>query len=234
MLISILDIKGANILVDRYGGCKLSDFGGAKMIKEEFDLKNSGFRGTPNWMSPESVKSSEFSRFSDIWSLGCTVIEMVTGQPPWTEYKNPISVLYYLANLNTIPPIPKNISLELKDFLKCCLKIDPKQRLNVYELLKHPFITGDIIIENSNNFNYNNNFELNKNGNFNLPLNENQFSNGDLKMFNSKGYGFSGTAANKEIELIESPQMQMQIQNEFLSKFNSRDSDNYNSQFAMK
>lgn len=195
------------------------------MITEEFDLKNSGFRGTPNWMSPESIKSLEFTRFSDIWSLGCTVIEMATGQPPWTEYKNPMSVLYYIANLNTMPPIPQNVSAELKDFLKCCLKIEAKERRNVYELLRHPFITGDIMVDHAN---------VNLNCNNNYAGNQDAAAAGDLNMFSGKGYGFSGAASNKEIELIENPQMQ----NEFLSKFNSRESDNYsrniNSEFAMK
>jgi hypothetical protein len=74
------DIKGANILVDRDGICKLSDFGGAKIIEEEIDIRKQSFKGTPNWMAPETVKKLEYSRFSDIWSLGCTVIEMSTGK----------------------------------------------------------------------------------------------------------------------------------------------------------
>lgn len=65
--------------MDRYGICKLSDFGGAKIIEAEFDIKNNSFRGTPNWMSPETVRKLEYTRFSDIWSLGCTLIEMATG-----------------------------------------------------------------------------------------------------------------------------------------------------------
>lgn len=74
------DIKGANILVDRDGVCKLSDFGGAKIIEQEIDIKRNSFKGTPNWMAPETVKKLEHSRFSDIWSLGCTLIEMATGK----------------------------------------------------------------------------------------------------------------------------------------------------------
>jgi len=74
------DIKGANILVDRDGVCKLSDFGGSKIIATELEFnRNNSFNGTPNWMAPEIVKNQEHSRFSDIWSIGCTIIEMVTG-----------------------------------------------------------------------------------------------------------------------------------------------------------
>jgi serine/threonine protein kinase len=74
------DIKGANILVDRDGICKLTDFGGAKVMEEEIDLHRLSFRGTPNWMAPETVRKLEYTRFSDIWSIGCTVIEMALGK----------------------------------------------------------------------------------------------------------------------------------------------------------
>lgn len=58
----------------------MSDFGGAKVISEEIDYKKQhSFKGTPNWMAPEIVKSLECTRFSDIWSLGCTLIELLTG-----------------------------------------------------------------------------------------------------------------------------------------------------------
>ncbi len=48
------DIKGANILVDKYGTCKLSDFGGAKIIRDEMELsRNYSMKDPPNWMTPE-------------------------------------------------------------------------------------------------------------------------------------------------------------------------------------
>ncbi len=65
--------------MDRDGICKLSDFGGAKIMEQEIDIGKHSFRGTPNWMAPETVKRLEYTRFSDIWSLGCTVIEMAIG-----------------------------------------------------------------------------------------------------------------------------------------------------------
>jgi len=101
------------------------------------------FRGTPNWMAPESVKKLEYTRFSDIWAIGCLVIEMVTGEPPWSNYKNPMAVLFQLYNNNNPPPLPDKISETCKDFINCCLKIEPNKRLNVRKLLEHPFITGN-------------------------------------------------------------------------------------------
>ena len=140
------DIKGANILVDRNGTCKLSDFGGAKIIKdEEFNQsRNYSMKGTPNWMAPEVIKNNETTRFSDIWSIGCTVIEMITGKPPWSNYKNPFKILFQIMNSLEPPEIPNNCSGTLSNFISCCLKVKPTERLNVTQLLRHPFILGTL------------------------------------------------------------------------------------------
>lgn len=117
------DLKGANILVDRDGLCKVSDFGGAKVVVDEIEFKQqNSFKGTPNWMAPETVKNLEYTRFSDIWSVGCTVIEMATGEPPWAEFKNPMATLYNLMHASSPPILPAHLSDTCKHFISCCLK----------------------------------------------------------------------------------------------------------------
>ena len=54
------------------------------------------FCGTPYWMPPEVIKRAGHNRFADIWSLGCTVYEMLTKHPPWSDKKD-ISVLLTIA-----------------------------------------------------------------------------------------------------------------------------------------
>lgn len=93
-------------------------------------------------MAPEVVMGKGLGRFADIWSLGCTVFEMLTGTPPWAD-KNSIAVLFQVAQERTLPEYPDNISEELRDFLNCCFKREPTQRWNVYELKHHPFILQD-------------------------------------------------------------------------------------------
>jgi len=161
-------------------------------------------------MSPESVTNFEYTRFSDIWSLGCTLIEMATGEPPWSEYKNPMTVLYNILNLKSPPPIPKGLSAELKDFLICCLKINPIERLNVYQLLRHPFITGDIIVNNKQEIS--------------------QKISCDINRFNSKCNPIYFSKNNNE-NIIN------QNSDTFLKGLESKSNENYDntkSEFAMK
>jgi len=142
------DIKGANVLVDNSGICKLADFGTAKRISKlvDTDFKGLSLKGTVQWMAPEVLKQSSLTRFCDIWSVGCTVIEMATGKPPWDSLikpsSNSISTLYQIAQTKTHPPIPKTFSPEAVDFLKQCFRLDPHERPNVLKLLQHRFIAG--------------------------------------------------------------------------------------------
>ncbi|XP_027774074.1 mitogen-activated protein kinase kinase kinase 1-like isoform X2 [Solanum pennellii] len=78
------DIKCANILVDANGSVKLADFGLAKATQMN-NIKSC--KGTAFWMAPEVVnrKSNGYGTPADIWSLGCTVLEMLTGQIPYSH-----------------------------------------------------------------------------------------------------------------------------------------------------
>ena len=143
------DIKCANILIDKNGICKLSDFGGAKSIKEEINVLSS-MQGTPNWMAPEIIKSSRATRFSDIWSIGCTIIEMFQGEPPYSDKKDLISLINCICKKNESPKIPEGMSENLKDFVKKCLVFEPSERYNVYQLKRHQFLEDNNNISNSN------------------------------------------------------------------------------------
>ncbi|RDX74518.1 Mitogen-activated protein kinase kinase kinase 3, partial [Mucuna pruriens] len=78
------DIKGANILVDPNGEIKLADFGMARHISASASMLS--FKGSPYWMAPEVVmNTNDYNLPVDIWSLGCTIVEMATSKPPWSQ-----------------------------------------------------------------------------------------------------------------------------------------------------
>uniref|UniRef100_A0ACD5Z5U4 Uncharacterized protein n=1 Tax=Avena sativa TaxID=4498 RepID=A0ACD5Z5U4_AVESA len=77
------DIKCANLLVDSSGLVKLADFGLAKEMSILSQARSS--KGTVYWMAPEVAKAKPHGPPADIWSLGCTVLEMLTGKVPYPD-----------------------------------------------------------------------------------------------------------------------------------------------------
>ncbi|KAL0396677.1 UNVERIFIED_CONTAM: Mitogen-activated protein kinase kinase kinase [Sesamum calycinum] len=136
------DIKGANLLVDAYGVVKLADFGMSKNLNGQ--VANLSLKGSPHWLAPELLQSEmqkdtsiDLALAVDIWSLGCTVIEMMTGKPPWSEYEGAAALFKVLMET---PPIPEALSADGKDFLNCCFRRNPAERPTAIKLLDHPFV----------------------------------------------------------------------------------------------
>ncbi|KAL8242787.1 hypothetical protein R6Q59_013089 [Mikania micrantha] len=138
------DIKGANILVDNKGQIKLADFGASKKVVELATMTGAkSMKGTPYWMAPEVILQTGHSFSADIWSVGCTVIEMATGKPPWSQQYQEVAALFHIGTTKDHPPIPDHLSFEAKDFLLKCLQKEPNLRPDASELLKHPFVVGE-------------------------------------------------------------------------------------------
>ena len=135
------DLKGANLLLDADGVVRVSDFGSSKQYGDKIE---SGFlktiRGSIAWTAPEVVKQIGHGRKADIWSIGCTVYEMLTGSPPWVELDY-IQMLVKLAKTSEVPQLPEDLSSEAKEFLSLCLQRDPTSRPTVSQLLATNFIT---------------------------------------------------------------------------------------------
>ncbi|KAF8019726.1 hypothetical protein BT93_G0428 [Corymbia citriodora subsp. variegata] len=137
------DIKCANILVDVSGIVKLADFGLAKAT-EMNSAKTS--IGSAFWMAPEvvnpKVRSSQSNRSygvkADIWSLGCTVLEMLTRQRPYPKLDR-AQALYRIGK-GERPQVPQSLSSNARDFILTCLQKNLKDRPTAEKLLDHPFV----------------------------------------------------------------------------------------------
>uniref|UniRef100_A0A673SRH0 mitogen-activated protein kinase kinase kinase n=1 Tax=Suricata suricatta TaxID=37032 RepID=A0A673SRH0_SURSU len=134
------DIKGANILRDSTGNVKLGDFGASKRL-QTICLSGTGMKsvtGTPYWMSPEVISGEGYGRKADIWSVGCTVVEMLTEKPPWAEFEA-MAAIFKIATQPTNPKLPPHVSDYTRDFLKRIF-IEAKLRPSADELLRHMFV----------------------------------------------------------------------------------------------
>ncbi|XP_071695452.1 probable receptor-like protein kinase At5g24010 [Rutidosis leptorrhynchoides] len=127
------DIKCANILVDVTGSIKLADFG---LGKETLTLKSS-----PYWMAPEVVNNRSIKGYglaADIWSLGCTVLEILTRRIPYS----PMEEMQALIRIGRgeLPEIPNTLSAEAHEFILKCLQVNPNNRPTAAQLLDLPFL----------------------------------------------------------------------------------------------
>jgi mitogen-activated protein kinase kinase kinase len=165
------DIKPENILLDHDGVIKFVDFGAAKVIARQGGKtiahsnpehpalaarqamgvgvggaaggRQNSMQGTPMYMSPEVIRGSSAGRLgsADIWSLGCVVLEMVTGRRPWASLDNEWAIMYNIAQGNTPQlPNPEQLSQAGICFLGKCFDKDPVKRASAAELLQDQWI----------------------------------------------------------------------------------------------
>ncbi|KAF6984580.1 hypothetical protein CFC21_002563 [Triticum aestivum] len=141
------DVKGRNVLVGgdgaEYGSSKLADFGAARLVSEPAPR---GPRGTPAWMAPEVARGGASTPASDVWSLGCTAVELLTGKRPWSEMGGALEVGELLLHIGygvKRPELPACLSDSCSDFLDKCLRRDAGERWSCEQLLRHPFLSAD-------------------------------------------------------------------------------------------
>lgn len=140
------DIKGANILVDNKGTIKISDFGISKKLEASNILSGAhnnkhrpSLQGSVFWMAPEVVKQTSHTRKADIWSLGCLVVEMMTGTHPYPDCTQ-LQAIFKIGGGRAAPTIPEHASEEAQEFLARTFELDHEKRPGAEELILSPFL----------------------------------------------------------------------------------------------
>lgn len=126
--ISHHDIKPENILVDKYGRIKLSDFGMAQCLDEACER----YSGTKYYMAPEILKKIPYNSFkADVWSLGITLYYIVYKELPYTD-----DILWKNMTQYGLARVPYFVSDEFHNILKMTFQTCPEKRADVSDLLK--------------------------------------------------------------------------------------------------
>jgi serine/threonine protein kinase len=148
------DIKGGNVLVDESGSVKLADFGASTRVNPAFDKTQETitFKGTPYFMAPEVLGHGKYGRKGDIWAVGCTIIQMLTGQPPWKDRNitGLVQLHILLSDMEGPPTYPSDkVTAECREFIVRCFAKDEKKRPAATELLTFPFLADQDNLEDS-------------------------------------------------------------------------------------
>ncbi|KIJ68540.1 hypothetical protein HYDPIDRAFT_82801 [Hydnomerulius pinastri MD-312] len=137
------DLKADNILVEKTGICKISDFGISKRTDEDQGAYTA-MQGTVFWMAPEVIGSQRgrgYNNKVDIWSVGCVVLEMWAGRRPWPD-EDFFTVMFKVSHEGKSPPIPHDVILSdlATDFKERCFAVHPDARATAQELIQHPYL----------------------------------------------------------------------------------------------
>ncbi|MCX6468197.1 MAG: Stk1 family PASTA domain-containing Ser/Thr kinase [Corynebacteriales bacterium] len=127
------DMKPANVMIDKSGAVKVMDFGIARAMSDASSAmtQTSAVIGTAQYLSPEQARGESVDARSDVYSMGCVLFELLTGEPPFTG-DSPVAVAY--QHVREDPPVPSSIRREIPPQLdSVILKAMSKNPANRYQ-----------------------------------------------------------------------------------------------------
>merc|ERR1712039_419181 len=142
------DVNPGNILHNRKGEVKLTDFGIAKDMKvspAQNGALAATFVGTAIYMSPERCLGDDYSFASDVWSVGMVVFEMATGRYPFRNVGNFPALWEQLCEEPEPRLDPDVYPAALCDFVAQCLEREVSRRASTNALESHRYVTDDVI-----------------------------------------------------------------------------------------
>ncbi|KAL0473661.1 NCU06240-like protein [Neurospora intermedia] len=132
------DLKPENLLLDRHGHLKITDFGFAKRVPD----KTWTLCGTPDYLAPEVVSNKGYNKSVDWWSLGILIYEMLCGYTPFWDGSSPMKI--YENILKGKVRYPQWVNPDAQDLLERLITADLSKRLgNLYggpqDVKSHPW-----------------------------------------------------------------------------------------------
>lgn len=98
------DVKPANIMINTSNAVKVMDFGIARALADGTNMtQTAAVIGTAQYLSPEQARGEPVDARSDVYSLGCVLYEMITGEPPFVG-DSPVAVAYQHVREDPLPP----------------------------------------------------------------------------------------------------------------------------------
>ncbi|XP_078085643.1 RAC-gamma serine/threonine-protein kinase isoform X3 [Mustelus asterias] len=137
------DLKLENLMLDKDGHIKITDFGLCKEgITDAATMKT--FCGTPEYLAPEVLEDNDYGRAVDWWGLGVVMYEMMCGRLPF--YNQDHEKLFELILMEDIK-FPRTLSSDAKSLLSGLLIKDPNKRLgggpeDAKDIMQHSFFSG--------------------------------------------------------------------------------------------
>ncbi|XP_059478741.1 phosphorylase b kinase gamma catalytic chain, skeletal muscle/heart isoform isoform X3 [Neocloeon triangulifer] len=139
------DIKPENILLDENLNVKLTDFGFARVLKDNEKLFE--LCGTPGYLAPEVLKCNMFEDYTvgygqevDVWACGVVMYTLLVGCPPFWHRKQMVMLRNIMEGKYSLStPEWEDITDAPKDLIRKLLVVDPSKRLTITEALAHPF-----------------------------------------------------------------------------------------------